>query len=122
MAGTRQGLSGGSIVNAVIQKQLKMAVMTFVLPADNYQITKDHPTVLNIDPDGAKDVLLPALDEETKNLVFFIKNWAGGAEDITIKTSADAALSPSIVISQNEMALLMNDGVTWFGCMLGANT
>lgn len=122
MAGSRQGVTGGQLENVLITKQLKMAVMTFVLPADNYQLTKDHPTVLNIDPDGAKDVLLPAIDAETRNLVFIIKNWAGGAEDITIKTSADAALSPSIVISQNEMALLMNDGVTWFGCMLGANT
>lgn len=108
--------------NTFIRSGLKLAVLTIVLPADNYQITKDHPPVLNIDPDGAKDILLPAISPETKGLTFFIKNWAGGAEDITVKTSADAALSPSIVISQNEMAMITNDGTTWFGGMVGANT
>ncbi len=108
--------------NVLITKGFKLACLTLVLPADNYQITADHPPVLNLDPDGAKDVLLPAASEATRGLTFFIKNWAGGSEDITIKTSADAALSPSIVISQNEMAMLTNDGTTWFGCMMGANT
>lgn len=122
MAGTRQGVTGGPLDNVTIMRGLKLAVLTMVLPADNFQITKDMPPVLNFDPDGAKDVLLPAIDAETKNLTFFIKNWAGGAEDITVKTSADAALSPSIVISQNEMAMITNDGVSWFGGMVGANT
>jgi hypothetical protein len=122
MAGTRQGVNDAPLDNVMIMSGLRLAVMTFVLPADNYQITKDHPPVLNIDPDGAKDVLLPAISEETKGLTFFIRNWAGGAEDITVKTSADAALTASVVISQNEMAMLTNDGVAWFGAMVGANT
>jgi hypothetical protein len=122
MAGTRQGVTGGPLDNVVIMKGLRLAVLTIVLPADNFQITKDMPPVLNIDPDGAKDVLLPAISEETKGLTFFIRNWAGGAEDITVKTSADAALTASVVISQNEMAMLTNDGVAWFGAMVGANT
>jgi hypothetical protein len=122
MSGTRQGVTGGPLDNVMIMKGLRLAVLTLVLPADNYQITKDHPPVLNIDPDGAKDVLLPAISEETKGLTFFIRNWAGGAEDITVKTSADAALTASVVISQNEMAMITNDGTAWFGAMVGANT
>jgi hypothetical protein len=122
MSGTRQGVNDAPMSNVVVMKGLKLGCLTMVLPADNFQITKDMPPILNFDPDGAKDVLLPAISEETKNLVFFIRNWAGGAEDITVKTSADAALTASVVISQNEMAMLTNDGVAWFGAMVGANT
>jgi hypothetical protein len=114
--GNRQGVDDSPLSNVKVMKGLKLASLTLTLAADNYAITVDHPPVLFIDPDGSKDVLLPAIDENSAGLTFFVFSSAGTAtEVITFKTSADGVISPAIAIIGDEGVMITNNGIAWRG-------
>lgn len=121
----RQGVADCGMENVLVTKKFKLASLEVTLAADNYPITVEHPPVIYIDPAAAaRDVLLPAIDGNSKGLTFVIFNTsdnATGAEDITLKTSADAALVPAVVISKSEGAVVTNNGTGW-KAIVGANT
>ena len=67
-----------------------------------------------LDPDGAKNVILPA-EAVSAGRIFIICNMASGAEDITLQDDSPATVC---AISQNEMAIAVCDGTTWKGGIL----
>lgn len=77
-----------------IKSGLKLAMVDLV-PADNFVITADMPTVLRCTPAGAIDMLLPASNEKNRGLVFIVVNIGAGGI-ITLKASDDTAFSPTI--------------------------
>jgi len=81
----------------LIVSGFKLGQMDFI-PADNAVITAGHPPVLRMTPAGAVDILMPASNEQTKGMVFWLHNIGAGGI-ITLKTSADAAFSPAITIA-----------------------
>mgnify|MGYP003137960564 FL=1 len=62
-----------------------------------------------LDPDGAKNVVLPA-EEGSAGREFWIWNAASGSEDITVKNDAASTIG---TVSQNEGALYVCDGSAW---------
>jgi hypothetical protein len=72
-----------------------------------------------LDPGGAGRKIIPPLETSSKGLWFYVINTADAAEDITVRNNADGA--DRGVISQNESALLICDGVTW-NVLVGKNT
>lgn len=76
-------------------------------------LTADDAFIQSLDPDGAKDVILPA---EEAGLAFLIVNRASGAENITLEADDNTALA---TISQYDAALVISDGTGW-AVILGA--
>lgn len=114
---------GGSISATVWRKGVRFGIGVLTGTGSGNispSLTYDFPPILNVDPNGgASDLLLPlATDKGAKGLMFFITNTADAAEAITLKTSADAALSPSIDIDRNESAIVWCDGAVWKGGVL----
>lgn len=113
---------GGSLANSVWRKGVRfgIGVLTGTGSGNIAALTYDFPPILNVDPNGgAGDLLLPlATDKGAKGLMFFITNTADAAEAITLKTSADGALSPAIDLAQNESAIVWCDGAVWKGGVL----
>lgn len=75
----------------------------------NETFSKLFANVQKLDPDGARDINLPA-EANSDGMWFEIINVASGAEDITVKNDAPATV---VTISQNESAKVYCDGVTW---------
>src|SRR5688572_9342382 len=99
----------------LIGKNLKLDFKRVTLAADNYVVTVDDPPVLYIDPAAAaRDILLPAIAGNF-GLTFIIFNAsdATGGEDLTLKTSADGAISPSPVVAVGEGVIVHNNGIGW---------
>jgi len=90
-----------------IMQGLRFGAMEFV-PADNYVISPDAPTLLIMAPAGAIDVLMPASTPERRGLTFIIMN--ASANIITAKTSADAAFTVAIAIAANTSAIVTCTG------------
>jgi len=116
-------LEGGGIASSVWRKGVRFAIGTLTGTGSGNispSLTYEFPPILNVDPNGgAGDLLLPlATDKQAKGLMFFITNTADAAEAITLKTSADGALSPAIDIAQNESAIVWCDGAVWKGGVL----
>ncbi len=120
--GTTSNQEGGSVTGAVHRKGFRFGIGTISGTGSGNiaSITADHPPILNVDPNGgAGDLLLPdATLKASKGLMFFITNTADAAEAITLKTSADGALSPAIDLAQNESAVVWCDGAVWKGGVL----
>lgn len=108
----RQGLEDNDLWRPIIRQFLRMASQTVSLAADNYQIDIDQPPVLWIDPNGSKDVLLPA-EANSKFAVFVIINTADAAENLTVKEDSDT--TTITVVGQNEIGVYFCDGVSWRG-------
>lgn len=84
--------------------------------ADIVLTAADYP-FLAIDPGGAgRNLDLPAV---AKNLFFVIKNTADAAEVITIRLTGGGATV--CTPTQNETAVLWNDGATWYGIVAAHN-
>ena len=120
--GTTSNQEGGSIANSVWHRGARFGIGTISGTGSGNiaSLTADHPPILNVDPNGgAGDLLLPdATLKASKGLMFFITNTADAAEAITLKTSADGALSPAIDLAQNESAIVWCDGAVWKGGVL----
>lgn len=81
------------------------------------QAEVDEYTIFFIDPNGARDITLPAVaDNEGQFLV--LVNTAGGAEVMTVKNAGGSTICTP---TQAETALLFCDGSTWAG-IVGANS
>ena len=101
------------IFSAMFRTQLKMAFYTKKL-SGQIIISVDHPPVLILDPDGsARDVLLPP-EANSKGLLFYIYNTAGGQPEIlTIKD--DSGSDTIMSLDQTEVGLVYCDGAKWRG-------
>ncbi len=101
------------IFNSVFRKQMKMAAYTHKL-AGQITIAKEYPPILILDPDGSpRDVLLP-VEADSKDLMFYIFNTAGGTPEIlTIKDDSDT--DTILSLDQAEVGLVYCDGTTWRG-------
>lgn len=96
-----------------------------IVPADNFAIPEDAPTLLILNPAGAVDVLLPEATEARKGLTFLIYNIS--ASTITLKTSADGAFTTAIVLATLEGALVtcmgnVAAGIGWRGLATGLSS
>lgn len=69
-------------------------------------------TIYDIDPNGARDLTLPDASPDNAGTILFIHNAAGGAEVITVKSTAQATI---VTPTQNETAMVVSSGAVWFG-------
>jgi len=73
--------------------------------------------IMTFNPGGAgRAITLPAI-ASTIGQTFVLRNSATGAEILTISDSVGTVITPT----QNESAILWNDGVRWCG-IAGANS
>lgn len=105
----RNNIEGSRIADCFLVSGNKLSMMRQILVADNTPLDADTPHLISLDPDGAKDLLLPP---EAPGLWFIICNWAGGAENITVKDDSDTTTIG--VVGQNEARLFVCDGTRWF--------
>lgn len=75
----------------------------------NKTLTIDDARVQVLDPDGAKDVTLPA-EALSAGDSFILVNAASGAEAITVKDDTPATVGS---VAQNETGIFFCDGTTW---------
>lgn len=109
-------LTGGSLQNTVIEKNLKVRPLVATL-AGTLTLTTEHPPLIVVDPGGAgRTVLLPA-EASSLGLTFIIKNTADAAEDLTVKEDSNTTTIGTV--SQNEAAFFFCDGVTWYALVGG---
>jgi hypothetical protein len=100
-------------------KGMKFQPFIWTLSADNLSVDLNMPPFLIIDPDGAKDLLLPA-EADSSGYHFIIYNAAGGSENITVKEDGDS--TTILTIGQGSIGLLWCDGTTWYGAVLDQTT
>lgn len=86
-----------------------------------YVLTADCPSLVGIVAGAAIDVLMPAIDAQMEGRMIIIVNLATGANAITVKTSADGALTPAVDVLQNEAVIMVCLNQTW-RALVGANT
>jgi hypothetical protein len=79
------------------------------------QAEVDDNNIFTFDPDGAKNLILPAEANNT-GIVLYIHNAASGAEIITIQDDTPATVCTP---TENETAVVWCDGVSWRG-LVGA--
>ncbi len=85
---------------------------TETLSATKTLVDIDFP-IQYLDPGGAnRNINLPA--EAATNHAFFISNEADAAENLVIKDDSPATI---ITIGENELGLLISDGVIWRGAV-----
>ena len=101
---------GGGFMKDVFMGPTRFSNVTMTLSA-NLTLTADSPTLLFIDPNGGRDLTLPA-EANSDGLMFIIINRAGGAEILDIKDDSPATI---VTPTQNEVALVFCDGTTWEG-------
>ena len=119
--GSRTEVLDSKISNSPVARLWKLDSMIITMTADNLVLSASMPPVLYIDPGGAaRDVLLPPIADWV-GAAFIIFNQADAAEAITLKTSADAALTPAVDVLQNEGVIVHNDG-TRIRALVSANT
>ena len=75
------------------------------------QAEVDDNNIFTFDPDGARNLDLPA-EADCAGIILFIHNAASGAEVITIR---DDAAGTVCTPTQNESAIVACDGVSWRG-------
>lgn len=102
----RNNLFGQRLFDPKIVKGLKFQVGRYI-PADNWAIPLDAPTLLLLTPAGAVDILMPAA-AGNEGLAFIICNESASA--ITLKSSGDAAFTTAIVLAAGECTLVVCTG------------
>lgn len=117
-------LENAELIRPMFSTGVKSRVMKSTI-ADNYQITKDHPFFMWLDPNGGnKDVRLPlATDVEHAGLFFIIINDADAAESLVVKNAGET--ETVVTIGQGNVALVFNDGASvtgWIGVVLDQTT
>lgn len=110
----RNNHEGGRLSDMVLVSGNRMSVTKRTLTADNTPFDADTTHIISLDPDGAKEILLPP---EAPGLFFVICNWAGGAETITVKDDSDTTTIGTV--AQGKAGLFVCDGTTWFGVVQG---
>jgi hypothetical protein len=103
----RMNIEGARMRDIRIGKGLTMESATFV-PADNFVLTVDHPSLLFLNPAGAIDVLMPTSSAARQGLRYTIVNLS--ANTITLKTDGDAAFTAAIAIASTQMCEVVCTG------------
>jgi hypothetical protein len=81
------------------------------------QAEVDENNIFTFDPDGARNLVLPA-EADNAGIVLYIHNAASGAEIITIQDDAPATV---VTPTENETAVVWCDGVAWRGLVAAAS-
>ena len=81
------------------------------------QAEVDSTNIFTFDPDGARNLDLPA-EADNVGIILYIHNAASGAEVITIR---DDAAGTVCTPTQNESAIVACDGVSWRGSVGAAS-
>lgn len=116
---TRVNSEQSRIEGANLATKSKFGVMSKVL-AGTYVISKDMPTMLFLDANGAaRNVDFPAITDDMKGLFFLVKNTAGAAFALTLRNAAAATLGD---LAQGESGIVICDGAAWHVLMVGLNT
>jgi hypothetical protein len=115
----RPFLENAELTRPMFLTGIKSRVMKTTI-ADNFQITKEMPLFMWLDPNGGnKDVRLPlATDTEHAGLMYFIINDADDTETITVKNAGETETVVSI--GQGNIAIVFNDGASvtgWVGAV-----
>jgi hypothetical protein len=114
--GTRSELIDGVIANSPIRRGRKEEILVIAgNVTDNFPITKDMPPVIVLGASAVRDILMPAATSSIHGLCFtLISNSSTTTGVLTVKTSADAALSPAVTITQNlSVELIYIHGTGW---------
>lgn len=81
--------------------------------ADNFALDAEMPPVIALFAGAARDVLMPADSSDIKGLRMTIINLGVTAgATITLKTSADAALTPAVTVGINASVNMVHLGGT----------
>jgi hypothetical protein len=92
------------------------AAVASTLTGDRVLVEADYP-FLALDPGGAgRNIDLPAV---ARGLFYIIKNTADAAEVLTIRLTGGGATV--CTPTQNETAILWNDGTNWYGLVAAHN-
>src|SRR5262245_1238527 len=113
---SRTEIEGAHIMNSPIRRQKRDVTLTLVGNiADNFPITTQFPPVIVLGASAARDILMPANDIANDGLRFlFISNSSTTTGVLTLKTSADQALSPAVTIVQSaSQEMVYVHGVGW---------
>ena len=106
----RENHFNANLFDAMVNRGFKLASLTFTATAE-LEVQASWPPVLYADPGGgARTILLPA-EEDSKDLVFFVRNIADAAEVLTIEE--DSSTTAIVALAQNEGCMLHCDGTTW---------
>jgi len=82
-----------------------------VVLSANLTLTKRDAQVHALDPNGARDVVLPTVTAADHGYFQRIANWAGGAENITVKDAAGNAIGT--VSRQEEGEFYVDSAGAW---------
>lgn len=105
----RQNIEGCRLRDIRIGKGLIYEALTYV-PADNWPLPADAPSLVFLNPAGAVDILMPTSTAARQGLSFKIVNLS--ANTITLKTDGDAAFTAAIAIASTQMAEVVCTGNT----------
>ena len=114
--GARTELLDTGIANCTIRRQRKEGIMRIVgNVADNFPVPANAPPVIVLGASAARDILMPAATSANDGLTFtFISNSSTTTGVLTLKDSADSALSPAVTIGQNlSVEMIYIHGVGW---------
>jgi hypothetical protein len=75
-------------------------------------LTVGSPRVMALDPDGNRNLVMPAEELCHNGDVWFVRNTANAAEIITIQTDAGGTICTP---TQNESAVVFMAGQVWYG-------
>lgn len=104
--GSRSEVGGAALWDTKQRRGMKLDY--FVAPfaanssiADNYPLAMTMPPLIVLGASAARDVLMPANDAAYDGLLLTImSNSINTTGVLTLKTSADAALSPAVTLVQ----------------------
>src|SRR3972149_3597224 len=94
---------GQNLFDPFIKSGLRLGAATIV-PADNFAIPEEAPTLVIPKPAGAAHGFLPEATSAREGLTFLIYNIS--ANTITIKASDDTAFTTTIVLATLEGTLV----------------
>ena len=110
--GSRSEVIGTALADTRQRRGLTWEVMVQTGVADNFALDEDMPPVLALSgPTGGGDVLMPADSAALKGRMLTIINIAT-VGTLTLKTSADAALTPAVAVTVNNSATMIHLGGT----------
>lgn len=101
--GSRTEQFDSAVANVAIRRRrIEEILLITGNVADNFPIVDTMPPVIVLGASAARDILMPAATARNHGLCFtLISNSSTTTGVLTLKTSADAALSPAVTIAQS---------------------
>lgn len=95
-------IEAGALVNTPIRRGRREEIMEIIGNiADNFALSADMPPTIVIGASAVRDVLMPPDATTPKGTILtIISNSITTTGVLTLKTSADAALTPAVTIAQ----------------------